>query len=401
MKTTRQVLLLIWKDLRLFFHDRLAVLFALAFPLIFVAGFSAALGNVSADDTAIHAVLATDEGSGSISQQIIDALVANPDHHATQMTAQEARADVDNGKLDGYLLFPQGFSAAVQSGQQAEIHVVGDPNKPETRAMLNGLASSIAQDLSNRQVIASTAHALATSSGATVDLTALDSAIQQMTTSTSPEADPVAIQTKQVGDVPTVAAATVELPGYVTMFVFFSAGFAAAQFLEERTNHTMDRLLASGVSPRTILAGKWLGTATRSVVQAAILWTAGILFFHVHIGSAPLGVMLITLGLIAASASFGLFLAAMVKTARAASGLIVLFAMALAALGGSWWPLFVMPQWMQQVAKVTPHAWANDAFNRLMIFGASTSDILVNLAALLAFTLILGAAAMMRLRVRA
>ena len=66
-----------------------------------------------------------------------------------------------------------------------------------------------------------------------------------------------------------------------------------------------------------------------------------------------------------------------------------------------WWPLFVMPNWMQKMAKVTPHAWANDAFNRLMVFGASTGDIQPNLIALLAFTLILGAAAMTRVRVRA
>jgi len=270
-----------------------------------------------------------------------------------------------------------------------------------TRTRLTGIAHALATELTDRQVVATTARELATASGTTVDRAALAQAIERTITGAGNDVSPVTVQTQRVGPVKAIPAASFVLPGYVTMFVFFAAGFAAAQFIEERTNHTMDRLLASGVSARTILAGKWLGTAARSVVQATILWTAGILFFHVHLGNAPLGVMLITLLLICASASFGLFLAAMVRTTRAASGLIVLFAMALAALGGSWWPLFVMPNWMQQMAKVTPHAWANDAFNRLMIFGASTSDILPNLIALLAFTLILGAAAMTRVRVRA
>ncbi len=401
MKTMHQTLLLAWKDLRLFVQDRLALFFALVFPLIFVAGFSATLGNFNANESTIQTVLATEEGADSVSQQVIDALVADPAHNAVQLSPADARAQVDAGHLDGYILFPQGFSQAVRSGKQTRISVVGDPNKPATRAMLNGLAGSIAQQLTNRQLVTTTAQTLEAQPGVTVDQSTLEAAIQQVVASAEPGNQPVAIQIDQVGKAAVIAAASVVLPGYVTMFVFFSAGFAAQQFLEERTNHTLDRLIASGVSSQTILAGKWLGTAARAVVQAAILWTAGVLFFHVSMGDAPLGVIMITVGLIAASASCGLFLAALVKTPRAASGLIVLFAMVLAALGGSWWPLFVMPSWMQTMAKITPHAWANDAFNRLMIFGASTGDVLMNFIVLFGIAIAVGAAAMIRVRVRA
>lgn len=118
-------------------------------------------------------------------------------------------------------------------------------------------------------------------------------------------------------------------------------------------------------------------------------------------GQRTTGVILVTLGLVATSTSCSLFLAVLVKTPRAASGLVVLFAMALAALGGSWWPLFVMPEWMQLMAKITPHAWANDAFDRLMVFGASTSDVLPNILVLFGIAAILCAATRVRVRVRA
>ena len=38
-------------------------------------------------------------------------------------------------------------------------------------------------------------------------------------------------------------------------------------------------------------------------------------------------------------------------------------------LGGCSWPLFITPESMQTLAKLTPYGWANLAFNKLMLFG--------------------------------
>ena len=44
-----------------------------------------------------------------------------------------------------------------------------------------------------------------------------------------------------------------------------------------------------------------------------------------------------------------------------------------------------MPQWLQNVAKITPHAWANSAFNKLMLFGASPTNVMPEMIALTLF----------------
>ena len=85
------------------------------------------------------------------------------------------------------------------------------------------------------------------------------------------------------------------------------------------------------------------------------------------------------------SASFSLMLATLAKTDRAASALGVLCSLFLAALGGCWWPLFIEPQWMQFLAKVTPHGWANEGFNKLMLFGGTAGDALWQMVALVGF----------------
>jgi len=74
-----------------------------------------------------------------------------------------------------------------------------------------------------------------------------------------------------------------------------------------------------------------------------------------------------------------------VKTDRSAAAVAVLCSLILAPLGGCWWPLFIAPQWMQFLAKFTPHGWANAGFDKLLIFGASGGDVLWEMLALAGF----------------
>jgi len=91
-------------------------------------------------------------------------------------------------------------------------------------------------------------------------------------------------------------------------------------------------------------------------------------------------------------------LATLVKTEKAAGALGVLVALVLAPLGGCWWPLFIVPRWMQSVAKLIPHGWANEGFNTLMVFGGEFNAVIPNLIALAAFAVIFGIIAVMRFR---
>lgn len=58
---------------------------------------------------------------------------------------------------------------------------------------------------------------------------------------------------------------------------------------------------------------------------------------------------------------FGLFLALTVKSRAVYSSLIPIVTTIFAMLGGSFWPLWLMPPFMQKLAMITPHYWANDA----------------------------------------
>jgi ABC-type multidrug transport system permease subunit len=97
-------------------------------------------------------------------------------------------------------------------------------------------------------------------------------------------------------------------------------------------------------------------------------------------------------------ASAGLLLGSLARTEGQASGLGVLAANGLAALGGCWWPIEVTPPWMQLVQQFTPTGWTMDALHKLVSFEAGPASVWPELALLVAATLVTAAFAAKRFR---
>jgi ABC-2 type transport system permease protein len=182
------------------------------------------------------------------------------------------------------------------------------------------------------------------------------------------------------------------------MFVFFTAALSAERLVRERQNHTLERLLASSVSKESLLGGVYLGTILKGLVQIVIFWGAGIFLYHLQLGTEPFTVILISILVTLMAAAFSLMLGTLVKTERAASSIGVLTSLILAPLGGCWWPLFITPKWMQNMALLTPHGWATTSFNKLLLYGGNFHDVIPGMLALAGFGLGFAVIAVMRFR---
>ena len=392
----RQSLLLASKDTKIFFRDRFAVAFAFAFPLLFTLGFTLALGGILSDDETLQVTLVTrEEGKDSLSRQIIDGLSASGTFGVNEMAYETARGEVEAGAISGFIAFPSGFTdslTAPSGGSTAVLEVVTNADDPEDAVALDALAHTIARQVSDTQLAflsLSLLPAEVDKEAATLRLTELgDSSSKQLVT--FPE--------EQVGDRDRPNASNFTLSGYLTMFIFFAAALSAEAIARERRNQTLERLLTNGVRRESIILGKFLTGAYRGVMQVVVLWGVGIVAFGIDLGSSPLAVILISLAIVFTSSSFGVMLAALVRTAEGASSAGVLVSLVLAPLGGSWWPLFITPDWMQALGKLTPHGWANTAFNNLMLFDADFGDVVINMVAVAAFGVVFLIVAFTRFR---
>ncbi len=374
-----QALLMANKDTKIFFANRFALAFAFIFPFLFIIGFTLALRGVGTDDEQLVFTVTTQDQS-ALARSIVDSMVAEPDGRFVEVPYAEATDSLDKEEIRGFIAFPSGFSSSVASGQQTAIEVVTLSEHTDTAVALEGVATSIAGLVSLNQVMGQALLSLGGEvEGGPAGLDA--SSIARVS-------EEVVFDFEQVGDVRPFNPSHFTIPGYLVMFVFFAAAMGAQEIARERENNTLERLASQGVQRQAIIAGKVLASIYRGLMQLAVLWIVGIFGFGLDLGVSPATVVVVSLLMVAASSAFAVMLASLVTTRRGVDSAAVLVSLILAPIGGSWWPLFIMPEWMQTLARLTPHGWANQAFNKLMLFGATAGDVVAEMVALLVFALI-------------
>jgi len=402
------------KELKLFVTDRITVFMFIIFPFLFVALFNYLLAGVGSEDDRLELHLLTLEEAGGISHSIINAMETKD---VSQLRDGEpmivwdkdydaALKAVEDKELNGFLVFPEDFTDGVLMGYGAEIEVVTNPESPYAAAALYGLASGIASQVGSQHVASSAVIALLVEQGMASggDMVDIGQVIQQLFSDEDFFGNPQSLITlgiDKVGEVEAEEPSNFVIPGYLVMFVFFAAALSAERIVRERQNHTLERLLTSTVRRESLLGGILVGTAAKGLVQIAIFWTVGILVFNLDLGLSPAAVVILSILMVIMSSAFGVMLATLVKTERSAGSIGVLASLILAPLGGCWWPLFIVPQWMQFLAKLTPHGWANTGFNKIILFGAEFGDVVPEMLILLGFAVLFTVIGIWRFRTSA
>ena len=391
--TLRQSLLIAGKDTKVFFKDRFAVGFSFLFPFLFVIGFSLALSGQGPTDSQLVITAASQEESG-LSQEILNDLSQSDEGAVRVVEYSEALDELERGDIEGFVAFPADFTQGLFSGQPVVLEVVVGSGSVETEAALTGFARSVAGNVS----------VVGNALGAIQEIAAGNQAVIQnadMTALSRGPAPVIGFEVERVGDIRPFKASNFTLPGYLTMFVFFAAALSAEAIARERQTHTLERLMSNGTRRESIILGKFIGSVYRGVMQLVVMWTVGIFAFRIDLGVSPSAVVLLSILMALAAAAFGVLLASFVRDVKTATTAGVLVSLTLAPLGGSWWPLFITPQWMQSLAKLTPHGWANGGFNKLMLFGAEFGDVSQEMIALAAFATVFLVIALWRFRVSA
>ncbi|MFI5269359.1 MAG: ABC transporter permease, partial [Chloroflexota bacterium] len=195
------------------------------------------------------------------------------------------------------------------------------------------------------------------------------------------QAPPVAVQTVNATG-RTINFQDQTVPGYALMFALFGITGGAGSLLEEKESGTVKRLLIAPLPPLALLGGKALALFVQSVAQLSLLFGLGALLFKIDLGPSLPALALLIVGTSLAATGLGMILVSFVRTQRQLRPITTLVTLGFSAIGGSWFPLALEPQWMQNVSKISLNAWAMQGFTGLMIFGKSFSQVLPNILAL-------------------
>jgi ABC-2 type transport system permease protein len=172
-------------------------------------------------------------------------------------------------------------------------------------------------------------------------------------------------------------------PGMGAMFVLLNALGLASLFIREKQTGTLPRLMMFPLRRSQILMGKLFGRYLIGIMIFFIMVVVGTLF-GVRWGNW-LGVIVIVLVYTLAVTALALAFSTVAKTLGQAAGISLLMSLTLSPLGGAWWPISIVPQWMQNVGRISPVFWSQEAFNKLIFYGGTLVDILPAMAVLLIF----------------
>ncbi len=158
------------------------------------------------------------------------------------------------------------------------------------------------------------------------------------------------------------------IPGNMVMFVLMAVLVTGAvRLLGDREAGHLHRMLAWPISPGAVVAAQFLSLGFLGLLEAAYFLLLGRLFGHSP-GPHPLTVLGVLFLLVAAASGVGVTLGSTLRTTRQAGALGLFLTLALAALGGCWWPLEILPPAMKTVALALPTGQAMHALVRLMVW---------------------------------
>ncbi|MCR6639305.1 MAG: ABC transporter permease [Sporocytophaga sp.] len=86
-----------------------------------------------------------------------------------------------------------------------------------------------------------------------------------------------------------------------------------------------------------------------------------------------------------AATGLGVLLGTVFKTHQQSSTFAAVFIVILAAIGGIWIPVFVMPEILRKMSVMSPLGWSMETFNNIFLRGAGVQEILPEVTALTGF----------------
>ena len=418
---------LVRRDLKLFFRDRRAVLMCFAAPILIGSFFGYLFGGASGSGEAARIpVAAIDQDGSGISRSLVAGIGGDKALELRQVTLEEARNQIQSGKLTVAAVIPKGFGdqaakALLRGTDKPEIAFLYDPSHGAELAMVRGMftqhvmESVSAEAFGNSKVLD---ESLKEASGANgmnpadqKSLVRMLSSVQQWNArvSANPQAAgggrpgismPYTVREEAITahkDAPYNAYGH-SFAGMGVQFILMMGMEAGLVLILQRQGGIWKRLRAAPISRTTIIAARVTSATIDAVIILFVVFGFARLVFGVRVeGSLP-GFILISVAIGLMTGAFGLLVAGLGKTVEATRGLAILATLLMVMLGGAWVPAFLFPQWLQKATFVVPTRWAIEGLDGMTWRGLGFDAAIGPIAALVGFAVLFTGLAVWRFR---
>ncbi len=376
----RRILKLARFDLRLLLWDKESILWIFIMPVFFMY-FTGLMSRGGGSGPPAPRIGIVTEDSGPVT----DALAARLEGQGFVVVRSSDPADtlLPRRRLE----LPQDFSRQTAAGDKAEILLRGVDT--------GDLSGQLDQSRLRRAVFATIGDmALAAASDSAGNVTA--EGLEHVRS--LPPA--VELQVSQAGERRVVPAGNRQsVPGILVMFMLLSVLTSGSFVLyTERKGGLLRRVASSPVGRMELVLSKLCSRVGMSLVQAAYAMLIGAVLFRIDWGPNIGGLAVLLVFYSIAASALAILLGSEARSPGQAVGIAIVASIVLAALGGCWWPIEVVPEFMQNLALFLPTGWAMQGTHRLVSHGDPLSAALPAIGALALFAMVFVAVGVGRFR---
>lgn len=366
--------------LRQISRDRTALFFMVLLPIVIILVIGATVRNTGE----LRIGVVTTEQS-----TLVTDLQQAPAVEVTEYTNQSAARDaLRRNELDAVVLLPAGLDASLRSGASVPIPVLGSAAPSTRQAVLSAVSGAVSRQAARIEAARFTVAKF----GGTLD--------ERLDTAAGLQGSVGAVSVRSE----TVDATSDYLPlGFsysaptmLVLFVFINSLAGGAAIIQSRRLGIYERATAAPVRTRDIVLGETLCYFAIGLLQSLLIVGVGAGLFGVSWGDPLAAAALITVWALVGTGT-GILAGTLFRTPEQASAIGPAIGIAFGMLGGTMWPLGIVPPVMRTIGHFTPHAWAVDGWIEILSRGGGILAIGTQLAVLGAIAVALLGIATVRL----
>jgi ABC-2 type transport system permease protein len=334
--------------LTIFSRDRQAIFFSLFFPVIFMSVFALVGGS---DDEPLRIGI-VDQAGNTLAADFIASLEQLPALSVSRGEEEELLAAVVDGQLQLVLVLPANFQ---DNGTPADLRVLVDA--AQTRQL--GLLLPVLEQ------------ALV--------------AVERQLRNTEP------LFTLRVEDVQARSQSYLDflVPGLLAFTIMqISVSGSGYNIVEYRRKGILKRLFVTPIQPRHFIGALVLSRSLICLIQLTLLMGVAVFLLGVNIAGGSAALYLVIILGTALFLSLGFCLGSLAKTQQAIMALGNLFTFPQMFLSGIFYPIDILPTFIQPVAKLLPLSFLADALREIAVNGARLMELLPTLLGLATWSLV-------------
>ncbi|MBI2846904.1 MAG: ABC transporter permease [Chloroflexi bacterium] len=347
------------RTLGLLFVVPIVILSLLAYLIKLEAG-KVSVGVVNKDG----GVVVGSSGVLSLANGLVEEMKSGKAFSVTELKEEEADSWLKSGKGKAVIIFPEDFTQEFRQDGSSNIGVIMEGSEPQAGAAVLRNLGQILQAL-------------------VVQLPALRGGMVQM-----PKVEPFKLEISYIYGGEEYDVLDYFAPALIAIFALFLVFLlTVVSFIRERTQGTIERLVASPLTRPEIVLGYMLGFSVFAFLQSLVILLFSVYALRIHYAGNLFIVFVVVLIITIGAVNLGIFLSAFARNELQAVQFFPLVILPQVFLSGVFWPIKNMPIFLQWIAYLLPLTYANSALREVMLKGRGLleSSVALNILALLLF----------------